>query len=108
MLAVDRASPLGWPDPPLAEELSRLKALAVLAFCAEITRLPGHWLPLLVPEKATAQTTPSRSTMVAHMLLFSPLSSASTAASRAALSAAWLGNAPQSAAAGAAITAAHN
>ena len=52
---------------PLADELSRLKAFAVFAFCAEITRLPGHCAPRLTPENATAQTMPSRSTMVAHI-----------------------------------------
>jgi hypothetical protein len=31
------------------ELLSKLKALAVFAFCAEITRLPGHCAPLLRP-----------------------------------------------------------
>ncbi len=41
-VAVERAKPWGCPEPLLDELLSRLKALAVLAFCAEITRLPGH------------------------------------------------------------------
>jgi hypothetical protein len=54
-LAVDSARP------------GRLNALAVFAFCAEITRLPGHWSPRLAPVKATAQTTPSRLTTVAHI-----------------------------------------
>ena len=40
----------------------RLNALAVLAFCAEITRLPGHWSPRLLPLNATAHTMPSRFT----------------------------------------------
>jgi hypothetical protein len=30
------------PEPLLFEELSKLKEFAVFAFCAEITRLPGH------------------------------------------------------------------
>ena len=45
----------------------RLNALAVLAFCAEMTRLPGHWSPRSWPVKATAHTTPSRLTTVAHI-----------------------------------------
>ncbi len=52
---------------PLFDEASRLKALAVLAFCAEMARLPGHCAPRLTPEKATAHTTPSRFTSVAHI-----------------------------------------
>ena len=43
-------------EPLLDELASRLNALAVLAFCAEMTRLPGHWAPRLVPENATAHT----------------------------------------------------
>ena len=46
---------------------SRLNEFAVFAFCAEIARLPGHWADRLMPENATAQTMPSRSTMVAHI-----------------------------------------
>ena len=38
-MAVDRASP------------GRLKALAVLAFWAEMTRLPGHWSPAVAAGK---------------------------------------------------------
>ena len=41
----------------------------MLAFCAEITRLPGHCAPRSPPENATAQTIPSRSTTVAHMAI---------------------------------------
>ena len=63
----------------LLDELSRLKALAVLAFCAEMTRLPGHCAPRFTPEKATAQTAPSRFTRVAHIWLFKPLVSAAVA-----------------------------
>ena len=82
---MDSARPFGCPDPLLEELLSRLNALAVLAFCAEITRLPGHWAAAFTPENATAQTTPSRFTRVAHMWLLRPLVSAATAATRAAL-----------------------
>jgi hypothetical protein len=28
----------------------KLKAFAVLAFCAEMARLPGHWSPVFSPE----------------------------------------------------------
>jgi hypothetical protein len=35
-------------------QIVELKAFAVLAFCAEITRLPGHCDPRSTPEKATA------------------------------------------------------
>ncbi len=76
---MDSAKPPAWPEPLLLDEASRLKALAVLAFCAEMTRLPGHWAPRLTPEKATAQTTPSRLTRVAHIWLFRPLVSAAVA-----------------------------
>ena len=48
-------------------EVSRLKALAVFAFWAAITRLPGHWSPRLSPLNTTWSTTPSRSTIAAHM-----------------------------------------
>jgi len=82
---------VGWPDPLLDEWLSRLNALAVLAFWAEITRLPGHSAERSVPENATAHTMPSRFTIVAHMWLLSPLVSVWTAASRAALSCGWVG-----------------
>src|SRR5207248_2305742 len=80
-LAVESANP------------SRLNAFAVLAFCAEITRLPGHCAPRSPPENATAHTIPSRSTMVAHMLKFrpDPAPSAFTAVVRADFSADWLG-----------------
>src|SRR5437762_14101019 len=44
-----------------------------------MTRLPGHWAARLTPEKATAQTTPSRLTRVAHIWLFRPLVSAAVA-----------------------------
>src|SRR6516164_666613 len=37
-----------------------------------MTLLPSHWLPYLLPEKATAQTVPSVSTNVPHMLNPSP------------------------------------
>src|SRR5439155_26476849 len=60
-------------------EAARLKALAVLAFWAAMTRLPGHWAARLTPGKATAQTTPSRLTRVAHMWLVRPLVSAAVA-----------------------------
>src|ERR1700674_3113033 len=62
-LAVDNASPVACPEPALLEEESRLNRLAVLAFCAEITRLPSHCAPASVPENATAQTVPSLPTM---------------------------------------------
>ena len=77
--AVESASPLGWPEPFELEEASRLNEFAVFAFWAEITRLPGHCAPRFAPENATAQTTPSRLTMVAHIWLFSPLVSAAVA-----------------------------
>ena len=54
-LAVDRA------------KLVRLKAFAVLAFCAEMTRLPGHSSVGDSPVKTTSMTTPRRSTIVPHM-----------------------------------------
>src|SRR5260370_4812298 len=89
--AVDSAKPAGWPEPLLLDEASRLKALAGLALCAEMARLPGHWAPRFTPEKATAQTTPSRLTMVAHIWLFRPLVSAAVAVARAFCSAEKLG-----------------
>jgi hypothetical protein len=49
-----------------------LKALAVLAFTAAITRLPGHCAARFGPLKAIAQTTPSRFTTAAHSWLPSP------------------------------------
>jgi len=88
---VDSAKPAGWPEPLLFDEASRLKALAVLAFWAEMARLPGHWAPWFTPENATAQTTPSRLTMVAHIWLFKPLVSAAVAVARAFFSAEKLG-----------------
>ena len=51
--AVDKARP------------GKLNELAVFAFCAEMTRLPGHSEPRSAPVKATAQTTPSRLTIAA-------------------------------------------
>ena len=33
----------------LNASVEKLKAFAVLAFCAEMTRLPGHWSPRLAP-----------------------------------------------------------
>src|ERR1700716_1402708 len=60
-----------------------------------MTRLPGPRAKRAATEKATAQTTPSRSTIVAHMWLFSPLFSSAVALSSALLSAAWLGSAAQ-------------
>src|SRR5215831_2511509 len=51
--AVDSASTV--PPAPAG----RLRDAAVLAFCAEITRLAGHWLILVAPVKVTAQTFPS-------------------------------------------------
>jgi hypothetical protein len=41
----------------------RLNALAVFAFCAEMTRLPGHCEPRSAPVNATAHTIPSRLTI---------------------------------------------
>ena len=76
---MESARPVGCPEPPLFDVESRPNAFAVLAFCAEITRLPGHCVARSVPENATAHTTPSRSTMVAHMWLFKPLVSAGLA-----------------------------
>ncbi len=72
------------PFTPLCADPSRLNAFAVLAFWAEMTRLPGHCAPRLSPVNTTAQTTPSRSTIVAHMFMFRPLASASVAAASAA------------------------
>src|SRR5260370_18473132 len=89
--AVDSAKPAGWAEPLLLDEASRLKALAVFAFCAEMARLPGPWAPRFTPEKATAQTTPSRLTMVAPIWLFRPLVSAAVALGRAVFSAGKLG-----------------
>jgi hypothetical protein len=88
---VDSANPAGCPEPLLLDEASRLKALAVLAFWAEMARLPGHWAPRFTPENATPQTTPSRLTMVAHIWLFRPLVSAAVAVTRAFFSAEKLG-----------------
>src|SRR5258707_14933783 len=81
----------GSPEALVFDEASRLKALAVLAFWAEMARLPGHWAPRFTPEKATAQTTPSRLTRVAHIWLFRPLVSAAVAAAIAFFSAEKLG-----------------
>src|SRR6185503_1061400 len=53
-----------------------------------MTRLPGHCAPRSTPEKATAQTMPSRFTTVAHIWLLRPLLSACVAVSSAAFSAA--------------------
>ncbi len=83
-MAVDSASP------------GRLNALAVLAFCAGITRLPGHWSPRSSPVNATARTTPSRLTMVARMSRLNPPLDSFRAAIRADLRAAWLGSLPHS------------
>jgi hypothetical protein len=80
----------------LADERSRLNEFAVLAFCAEITRLPGHCAPRSVPENAIAHTTPSLLTTVAHIWKLRPLVSAATALSSAAFSAAWDGRLLQS------------
>ena len=44
----------------------------MFAFCAEMTRLPGHWSPRSLPVNATAHTTPSRLTTVAHMSRLKP------------------------------------
>src|SRR4051812_46434628 len=79
MFAVDSARP------------GRLKALAVLAFCAEITRLPGHWSPRSSPVNATAHTTPSRLTTVAHICNPNPPFGCACAASRALRRAEWEG-----------------
>ena len=78
-LAVDKA------------KAGRLKALAVLAFCAEMTRLPGHWSPGVSPERVTMTTTPERSTIVAHMFKPKPPFSSLTTLLRASLTWAWLG-----------------
>src|SRR5277367_506030 len=77
--AVDNASPCACPEPPLLDDESRLNAFAVFAFCAEITRLPGHCAPRFTPLNATAQTIPSRSTIVPHIWLFNPLASVAVA-----------------------------
>src|ERR1700682_2849091 len=82
---------MGWPDPSLLEEESRLKAFAVFAFCAEMTRLPGHCAPRLTPVNATAQTVPSRSTMVPHIWLLRPLVSACVAVASALCSTLYVG-----------------
>jgi hypothetical protein len=65
-----------------------------LAFCAEITRLPGHCEPRFAPVNATAQTMPSRSTIVPHMSRLKPPLPAGSlrAAVNACLSVAWLGS----------------
>ena len=89
---MDNASPAACPEPLLEDLLSRPNAFAVLAFWAEITRLPGHWAARSTPENATAHTMPSRFTSVAHMWLFRPLVSATTAAARAVRSWEWLGS----------------
>src|SRR5438034_4763521 len=51
-----------------------------------MARLPGHWAPRFTPENATAQTTPSRLTMVAHIWLLRPLVSVAVALASAACS----------------------
>src|SRR5436309_3063828 len=89
-LAVDKASPCA--NLVLAVGSPRLNELAVFAFCAEITRLPGHCEPRSAPENATAQTTPSRSTTVAHIWKSRPLVSTATALTSAAFNCAWLGS----------------
>src|SRR5215475_7920789 len=66
--AVDKARPDGKALPAGVAPCPRLKSFAVFAFCAEITRLPNHCDVNWLPENATAQTVPSRSTMVRHML----------------------------------------
>src|SRR5918994_7604876 len=98
--AVESARPGGWPDAPEFDVESRVSELAVFAFCAEITRLAGHCAARSDPENATAHTTPSRSTMVAHMWLFRPLFSSAVALSSAAFSVPCVGNAEQPAPAG--------
>jgi hypothetical protein len=65
--AVDKARPAAWPEPAELDVESSPSEAAVLAFCAEITRLAPHCDARSVPENATAHTTPSRSTIVAHM-----------------------------------------
>src|SRR4029079_3260113 len=85
--AVASRRPAGCPDPPLLDDESRLNAFPVLAFWAEMTLLPGHCAPRLTPENATAHTTPSRSTIVPHIWLLSPLVSAAVAASSACFNA---------------------
>src|SRR4051812_20864932 len=69
------------------------KAFAVFAFCAEMTREPGHWSPSLAPVKATARTIPLRSTTVDHMFRLKPPFGfeMSCAVLRAASSCAWVG-----------------
>ena len=80
---------------------SRLKAFAVFAFWAEITRLPSHWSVKALPVKATAQTVPSTSTMLPHMLRSSPPllgpPDGLTASCKALARASWPGRLPQSA-----------
>src|SRR5438477_8370313 len=49
-----------------------------------MTRLPGHWSSRSPPVKATAQTNPSRSTTVAHMLRPNPPFATACAAASAA------------------------
>jgi hypothetical protein len=63
----------------------------VLAFCAEITRLPSHIVstaPAPPPEFTTKQTTPFASTTVAHILFPRPAPYAETVLT-AVVSAAW-------------------
>src|SRR4030088_2795614 len=80
-------------------KLSVLKALAVFAFSAEITRLPGHSAPRFGPVNTTAQTIPSRLTTVPQAWFpnppFVPLPSL-TAPVNAAFSLLWSGTFEQS------------
>src|SRR6478609_9151775 len=80
----------------MCEPSPRLRLFAVVAFCAEMTRLASHWSVYSEPENATAQTVPSFATSVPHMLKpRPPLPAAFTAASSADCRAAWLGKPEQ-------------
>src|SRR5438067_5148658 len=80
-------------------KLLLLNAFAVLAFSAEISRLPVHCAARFGPVKTTAQTMPSRFTTVPHIWLPSPPFASwpsLTAAVRAAFNFAWSGSLEQS------------
>src|SRR4029077_4937187 len=80
----------------MCEPSPRLRLFAVVAFCAEMTRLASHWSVYWEPENATAQTVPSFATSVPHMLKpRPPLPAALTAPSSADCRAAWLGRPEQ-------------
>src|SRR5438552_15060147 len=71
--------------------------MAELTVWTKSTRLIVNSADRSEPENATAQTTPSRFTIVAHMWLLRPLVSADTAATSAALSCACVGRPAQAA-----------